>query len=79
MIQFGKQKSPLQKKMKQVKKKIRFVKAQIFLLITLPIAIVTIGRAVLKEYVKVKVRQAATEARSEVLEEMKEQDENGAA
>ena len=52
-----------EKKKKGAKWKLRLLKLRITLLVTLPIAVVVIGHAVLKEYVKVKVKKAAIEAR----------------
>ena len=67
---FAKPKNPFQKKMKQLRWKARFLKVKLFLLITLPIAIVTIGRAILKEYVRVKVKKAAAEERPEAAPDL---------
>lgn len=54
-----KQKTNLAKTLKRAKRKIRFFKIKLFLLITLPVAVITIGQAVVKEYSKAKIRQAA--------------------
>ena len=54
-----KQKPNLAKTLKRAKRKIRFFKIKLFLLITLPVAVITIGQAVVKEYSKAKIRQAA--------------------
>lgn len=54
-----KQKTNLTKTLKRAKRKIRFFKIKLFLLITLPVAVITIGQAVVKEYSKAKIRQAA--------------------
>lgn len=73
MSQFYGNKKPayqaaLAKKIKKAKRKVRLFKLRIFLLITLPIAVVTVGRAVLHEYVKVKVKKAAAQAGQEALQ-----------
>lgn len=62
------------KKLKQYKKNLKFLKIKFFLLITLPLAIVTIGQAVIKEYTKIKVRQLASHAKPEVKETADSQD-----
>ena len=54
-----KQKADLTKALKRAKRKIRFFKIKLFFLITLPVAVITIGQAVIREYSKVKIRQAA--------------------
>lgn len=54
-----KQKTNLTKALKRTKRKIRLFKIKLFLLITLPVAVITIGQAVVKEYSKAKIRQAA--------------------
>ncbi len=54
-----KQKTKLAKTLKRTKRKIRLFKIKLFLLITLPVAVITIGQAVIKEYSKAKIRQAA--------------------
>lgn len=54
-----KQKTNLAKTLNRAKRKIRFFKIKLFLLITLPVAVITIGQAVVKEYSKAKIRQAA--------------------
>ena len=61
MVPFKKQipRNPLAEKIYRAQKKMRWLKIRLFLLFTLPITVVTIGNAVFKEYVKVRVRQAA--------------------
>ena len=54
-----KQKTKLAKTLNRTKRKIRLFKIKLFLLITLPVAVITIGQAVIKEYSKAKIRQAA--------------------
>lgn len=54
-----KQKTNFAKTLKRTKRKIRLFKIKLFLLITLPVAVITIGQAVIKEYSKAKIRQAA--------------------
>lgn len=61
MVPFKKQipRNPLAEKIYRAQKKMRWLKIRLFLLFTLPVTVVTIGNAVFKEYVKVRVRQAA--------------------
>lgn len=42
------------------KKKLFFVRVKIFLLIVLPISIITLGKAVIHEYAKIRLRQIAS-------------------
>lgn len=51
--------NPFTRKLHQTQRKLRWLKIRLFLLFTLPIVILTIGRAVLKEYIRIRVRQAA--------------------
>ncbi len=67
-----KRKPNLTKTLKRAKRKIRFFKIKIFLLITLPVAVVTIGQAVVKEYSKAKIRQAARSVSPKNLSDSKE-------
>lgn len=50
--------------MKTPKKMLRSLKWKLFLFVTLPIAIVSIGRAVLEEYGKLAVRRRAEAEKS---------------
>lgn len=50
------------KTLARTKRRLLFLKIRLFLLITLPIGIITIGHAVLKEYTKIKIRKAAQTA-----------------
>lgn len=50
--------NPFTLKLHQAQRKMRWMKIRLFLLITLPIAIIAIGKAVLKEYIRICVRQA---------------------
>jgi len=52
----------LPKALKKYKRKLTVLKVKLFLFITLPIAIITIGHAVIKEYSKIKLRQIAFSA-----------------
>lgn len=51
--------NPFALKLHQTQKKVRWLKIRLFLLFTLPIAVITIGKAVLKEYIRIRIRQAA--------------------
>lgn len=54
-----KSKSDFAKKIKRMKRRILFLKIRAFLLIILPIGIVTVGQAVIKEYSRIKIRKLA--------------------
>ncbi len=62
-----KQKANFTKTLKRTKRKIRLFKIKLFLLITLPVAVITIGQAVVKEYSKAKIRQAVRSVSPENL------------
>ncbi len=47
-------KSPLQKKITAAGKKIRFLKIKLYLLMVLPVCILTLGKAVIKEYIRIR-------------------------
>lgn len=51
--------SPIEARIRKIKKSARRYKIKFFLLITLPVTIITLGQAVLKEYIRIRVRQAA--------------------
>lgn len=57
-----KKQGPFAPQIKKVKKQIKSLKIKLFLLYTLPVCIVTLAQAVIKEYTKIKVRQAAMSA-----------------
>lgn len=57
-----KKKSPLAKKIQKTRKQVKGLKLKLFLLYTLPVFIVTLGKAVWEEYSRIKVRQAAMNA-----------------
>ena len=54
-----KKKGLLDPQIKKVKKTVKGLKIKLFLLYTLPICILTLAKAVLQEYGKIKTRQAA--------------------
>ena len=54
-----KKKSLFDPQIKKVKKTVKGLKIKLFLLYTLPICILTLAKAVLQEYGKIKTRQAA--------------------
>lgn len=58
-IRNRKPQNPLTARLYKAQKKIKWLKIRLFLLFTLPIAVVTIGHAVIREYVRIRVRQAA--------------------
>ena len=70
------QKSPLTLRMDRLNREIRTLRIKLFLLITLPVAVVTIGQAVLKEYTKIRVRQAASAAGNGARKEEGKEPEN---
>lgn len=72
MVPFKKQvpKNPLAEKLYRAQKKMRWLKIRLFLLFTLPIAVVTIGQAVLKEYIRIRVRQAAAHSGNQAQNEL---------
>lgn len=49
-----KKKSPLQKKITAAGKKIKYLKIKLYLLFVLPVCILTLGKAVIKEYIKIR-------------------------
>lgn len=58
--------NPFPKALKNAKRKLKLLKLKFFLLVTLPVAVITIGRAVIKEYSKIKIRQAASSVKTSV-------------
>ena len=54
-----KKKGPFDSQIKKVKKTVKGWKIKLFLLYTLPICILTLAKAVLQEYGKIRTRQAA--------------------
>lgn len=61
-----KKKSPLASQIKKVKRQVKGLKFKFFLLYTLPVFIVTLGKAVWEEYSRIKVRQAAVNMESPI-------------
>lgn len=61
-----KSKSSFSKTVRQWERKVKFFKFKLFLFLTLPAAIITIGQAVIKEYTKIKMRQLASSVKSEL-------------
>ena len=57
-----KKKGPFAAQIKKTKKQIKGLKIKLFLLYTLPVFIVALAKAVIDEYGKIKVRQAAMNA-----------------
>ena len=64
-----KKKSPLAPQIKKVKKQVKGLKLKLFLLYTLPVCIITLGKAVWEEYSRIKVRQAAMNAGDMIINE----------
>jgi len=62
-----KKKSPLAKQIKKTKKQVKGLKTKLFLIYTLPVFIVTLGKAVWEEYSRIKVRQAAMDASNDAV------------
>lgn len=54
-----KKKSPLQKKISAAEKKIKFLKLKLYLLFILPVCILTLGKTVIKEYIKIRLSDPA--------------------
>lgn len=54
-----KKKGPFALQIKKAKKQIKGLKIKLFLLYTLPVFVVTLAQAVIKEYGKIKARQIA--------------------
>lgn len=61
-----KKKGPFAPQIKKVKKQVKSLKIKLFLLYTLPIFVLTLAKAVIDEYGKIKIRQAAMNADSEL-------------
>lgn len=61
-----KSKRSFSRTMKQLERKIKLFKIKIFLLITLPVAVITIGQAVIREYTKIKMRQLASSVKPDL-------------
>lgn len=59
-----KSRNPFSKTVKDARRKLKFLKIKIFLFLTLPAAIITIGQAVIKEYSKIKIRQIASSVKN---------------
>ena len=57
-----KKKGPFAAQIKKTKKQIKGLKIKLFLLYTLPVFVVALAKAVIDEYGKIKVRQAAMSA-----------------
>lgn len=54
-----KKKGPFTPQIKKVKKQVKGLKIKLFLLYTLPIFVLTLAKAVVDEYAKIKARQIA--------------------
>ena len=63
-----KKKGPFTAQIKKAKKTVKGLKIKLFLLYTLPVFIVALAKAVIDEYGKIKVRQAAMNANAEITE-----------
>lgn len=63
-----KKKGPFAAQIKKAKKTVKGLKIKLFLLYTLPVFIVALAKAVIDEYGKIKVRQAAMNANAEITE-----------
>ena len=61
-----KKKGPFAAQIKKAKKTVKGLKIKLFLLYTLPVFIVALAKAVIEEYGKIKVRQAAMDAESPI-------------
>lgn len=61
-----KSKRSFSRTMKQLERKIKLFKIKIFLLITLPVAVITIGQAVIREYTKIKMRQLVSSVKPDL-------------
>ncbi len=57
-----KKKGPFAPQIKKVKKQVKGLKTRLFLLYTLPIFVLTLAKAVIEEYGKIKTRQIAMDA-----------------
>ena len=57
---------PFTPQIKKVNKKVKGLKIKLFLLYTLPIFLLTLAKAVITEYGKIKARQAAMNADNEL-------------
>lgn len=55
-----KKQGPITLQVNKAKKQIKSLKIKLFLLYTLPVFVVTLAQAVIKEYAKIKVREAAS-------------------
>jgi len=63
-----KKKGPFAAQIKKAKKTVKGLKIKLFLLYTLPVFIVALAKAVIEEYGKIKVRQAAMETEADITE-----------
>lgn len=61
-----KKKGPFAPQIKKAKKQVKGLKVKLFLLYTLPVFLVTLAQAVLKEYGRIKIRQAALSAENDL-------------
>lgn len=61
-----KKKGPFDTQIRKVRKQIRGFKIKLFLLYTLPVFIAALAQAVIKEYTKIKVRQAASSIQADI-------------
>lgn len=61
-----KKKGPFAAQIKKAKKTVKGLKIKLFLLYTLPVFIVALAKAVIDEYGKIKIRQAAMNAENEI-------------
>lgn len=63
-----KKKGPFAAQIKKAKKQMKGLKIKLFLLYTLPVFVVALAKAVIDEYSKIKVRQAAMNAEFGIVE-----------
>lgn len=61
-----KKKGPFAARIKKTRKQIKGLKIKLFLLYTLPVFIVALAKAVIEEYGKIKMKQAAMDAKSPI-------------
>ena len=61
-----KKKGPFAARIKKTRKQIKGLKIKLFLLYTLPVFIVALAKAVIEEYGKIKMKQAAMDAESPI-------------
>ena len=59
-----KKKGPFAPQIKKVKKQVKGLKIKLFLLYTLPIFVLTLAKAMIDEYAKIKTRQIAMDTKN---------------